>query len=129
MAQSSTLREKGIGTKDRNAALAAEFWATLDATHGNSAQAKSLAAIVKRAEERHAAIVARKAAKAAARGEDAADESDENGGEDAATDTEAQDRAALKSKSGKGRSKRERKSFVKRMQALAAEAEAEGSRV
>lgn len=59
----TTLIRSGIGTKDSNAALAAEVFATLDATNGNSAQAKSLVAIIRRAESRLADRLARKAAR------------------------------------------------------------------
>jgi hypothetical protein len=71
--KSSVLRESGIGAKDRRAALAAEFFATLDATHGNSSQAKALNAILSRAEVRYAKVAARKAAKVAAAAEPVAE--------------------------------------------------------
>lgn len=59
----TTLIRSGIGTKDSNSALAAEVFATLDSTNGNSAQAKSLVAIIRRAEVRLAERLARKAAR------------------------------------------------------------------
>lgn len=62
---STTLVRSGLGRKDSNAALADEFFATLEATHGNSAQAKSLLALLRRAEARHAERTARKQAKRA----------------------------------------------------------------
>jgi hypothetical protein len=120
------LRNGGIGSKDRRAALTREFLATLDATHGNSAQSKSLRAILDRAASRYAATLDRKASKAASKAAEAEPvkprkasrkaskaTAEANGGEDTATTAEAQDRA----------------SFVKRMRKLAAQAESEGERV
>jgi hypothetical protein len=123
------LRNGGLGSKDRRAALAREFLATLDATHGNSAQHKSLTAILDRAASRYAATLDRKASKAASKADSEPQPEPRkasrkaskaskasapvNGGEDAASDSEAQDRA----------------SFVKRMRKLAAQAESEGERV
>jgi hypothetical protein len=121
------LRNGGLGSKDRRAALAREFLATLDATHGNSAQHKSLTAILDRAASRYAATLDRKASKAASKADSEPQprkasrkaskaskaSAPVNGGEDTATTAEAQDRA----------------SFVKRMRKLAAQAESEGERV
>lgn len=68
----TTLVRSGLGRKDSNSALADEFFSTLEATHGNSAQAKSLLAMLNRAESRLAAKAARKDAKATAKATPAA---------------------------------------------------------
>ena len=130
----AALRNGGIGSKDRRAALAAEFIATLDATHGNSAQSKSLHAILTRAAERYTVKAERKAERAA----DAAD------AELAEAEEETPPAPVKPSKPRSKRSKstgdaaldavidadEEREAgFVARMRALAAEAEASGSRV
>ncbi len=63
----STIFDTGKGSKDRAAALRAEFAETLANTHGNSAFGKGLSALVKRAEARLAARLERKARKAASK--------------------------------------------------------------
>lgn len=59
------LIRKGPGVRHANAAIATEVYETLDATHGNSAQAKSLRAILTRAETRFTAKMAKIAARQA----------------------------------------------------------------
>ena len=126
----TTLTRSGIGTKDANAALAAEVYATLEATNGNSAQAKSLVAIIRRAEQRLAQRLARKALKAGA-SESAVVEQIERPAAEAqaskraskARTVEHAEVAAVDADASAERS------FVERMRALAAQAEASGERV
>ncbi len=73
------LIRKGPGVRHANAAIAAEVFDTLAATHGNSAQAKSLRAILDRATVRFTAKIEKIAAKQAANGEG---EGEESGGEE-----------------------------------------------
>lgn len=129
------LRESGKGSKDRRAALALEFFATLDATHGNSAQAKSLHAILDRALVRYQRKVERKAARAASKASESAP------APKASKSKASKPRKASKSKASKATTVEVedaaavaadapgRADFQARMRALAAQAEAEGARV
>jgi hypothetical protein len=126
------LREGGKGSKDRRAAVALEVFATLDSTHGNSAQAKSLHAILDRALERYNRKVARKAAKAAkVAAEVAPVKASKSASKSAskaskprkARTVEVEDAKAVEDDAPA------RESFVARMRALAADAEASGERV
>ena len=129
----TTLVRSGIGTKDSNAALAAEVFATLEATNGNSAQAKSLVAIIQRAESRLASRLARKAAKAqASGGEQAGEQASEDAGDAPAPapaksakrvrTIEVEDAAAVEADAPRERD------FVARMREIAARNEREGIR-
>lgn len=138
MAKSSALSlmsASGAGRKDRNSALAAEFFETLANTHGNSAQAASLNAILERAANRYARKVERKAAKA--QGAPFADGTALSKGTNKARKSS---KAASKPTASKARTTEvaedaavaadlpARDSFVARMRALAASNESEGVR-
>ena len=84
MADTSIIFEKGLGSKDRTAALRDEFAETFANTHGNSAFGKGLRALLTRAEARLEARLARKAARKAAAAEDAGEQAGEQDEEPAA---------------------------------------------
>lgn len=128
----SILSKGGKGRKDRNAAIAAEVFETLANTHGNSAQAASLHAILDRALVRYTERAARKALKAGA-------------SESAVVETIERPAAKTRKPRGKAASKARttepsedaavaadaprEADFVARMRALAADAEQAGERV
>lgn len=130
------MRAGGKGRKDRNAAIAAELFATLDATHGNAAQARSLNAIIERATVRYIEATARKQARIE-RTHDAADEELAQAEEQAQAQPVKQRKARkvvtatpINVKPEEWAAVREdadrEDAFIARMRALAAQNEAEG---